>query len=150
MSEHPGVLTLPDIAYERAPIEVTINGRALRVEGWVRGPGCPARVVTEYARKNFLMVRSEDAPNAAYVEFLADTLKVVMPDLSHEDADLLAGDPDRAAMILRHLKWFADPNSEDEDAEDPEVQSEDGPTTPRSSLISLPTSAASDRTAAAG
>ena len=146
----PGVLTLPDIAYERATIRTKIDGRTISAECWVSGPGCPARVVAEYARKHYRFAVSSDAPDAAYVEFLSDALRVVSDNqLSIEDADLLAGEPDRAETILRHLKWRKLIAAED--TADPEAVSEDEtPIMPRSSLISLPTSEASARTAAAG
>lgn len=149
MATSPGVLTLPDIAYEKATVRTTINGRSLSLDGWVRGPGCPARVVAEYARKHHQFAVSPDAPNAAYIEFLTDALRVVLPDLTPEDADAIAGDEARAESILRHLKWFGPQAVEDD--ENPEVVSEDGTATmPPSSLISLPTSGASAPTALAG
>jgi len=146
----PGVLTLPDIAYERAPVRVKIEGRAIAVDGWVRGPGCPARVVAEFARKHHQFAVSPDAPAAAYVEYLTDVLRVVLPDLTADDADAIAGDESRAETIMRHLKWFKAEEPE-EFAEDPEATGQEGtPTTHPSWPTSSPTSEPPALTVVAG
>lgn len=148
----PGVLVLPDIAYERRLVRTRINGEAFAEEGWVNGPGCPGRVKAEYSRrlKQFTasFLDSAEAQDAAYHEFRTDALRIIfeLPAGRHEQLDLLAGDKARAEQILIFLGW----RDADEDASDPEDEGEDGnSTTDRSSPTSVrPTQP--PRTAAAG
>lgn len=149
-SAPPGVLRLPDIAYERARIEVPINGTLFTALGWVNGPGCPGRVKAEYARKlrqfaqGFL--EAPEAQEAAYFEFLHDALVVVLEKPPSDELDLLVGDQKRAEAILIHLKW----RDADEATEGPEAVGEDGTATtdPSSPTSARPTRPR--RTAAAG
>lgn len=149
----PGVLTLPDIAYERATIRTSIEGRSIALDGWVKGPGCPASVVAEYGRKRRSLIdalnRGAD-PDAAYAEFMTDALRVIFPGLTYEDADLLAGEASRADSILVHYRW-REPDAKQSDDADPEAPGEDGSQTTRpSSPISVLPTEASAPTAAAG
>lgn len=136
----PGVLRLPDIAYERARIEAPMNGSLFVAEAWVNGPGCPGRIKAEYARKLRQFAQgfldAPEAQEAAYYEFLADALGVIFGKPPGEDLDLLAGDTKRAEAILIHCKW-----READDAEvtaDPEASGGDGiSTTGRSSPTSV-------------
>lgn len=142
----PGVLHLPDIAYERATVMVTILGEPLALKGWVAGLGCPGTVKAEFARKHRQMQVSPDAGGAAYHEFLTAAMSIVFEDgISYVQADLLAGDVDRAEAILRHFRWY-----KEQDAADPEVTSEESQTTPISSPTSSDATAASAPTDAAG
>lgn len=143
----PGILHLPDIAYERELLPVTILGQRHVFNIWVRGPGCPGRIVAEYERHRMRMARTIQENGGAYAEFLTDALRTISeaPADQYDVIDLLAGDIDRAELILRHHRWY-----DQEAAPDPEATSEDRPTSEDSSLISSPPTAASAPTAAAG
>lgn len=145
----PGVLSLPDIAYQRVPIRVTILGKPYVFDGWVAGPGCPGRVQAEFARIAHRFRISADAPRAAYQEYLTDGLRAVFeaPADQYDAIDLLAGAEERAQKILIHLKWHDAPGEESDAG--PEVEGE-ASTTDDSSPISMPPLAVSARTAAAG
>lgn len=142
-----GVLRLPDIAYETTEVRVPLNDSECVFEMWVNGPGCPGRVKAEYARKLRAFQLSEDAPQAAHIEFMVAALRVVSKNMTLEQADLLGGDVDRATAIMIHTKWFRAPDAED--APDPEVMGEDS-TTDGSSPTLQRVSAAPAPTAAAG
>lgn len=141
-----GVLKLDDIAYERATMMVTMLGEPMALSGWVQGPGCPGTVKAEFARKHRAMLTAEDDPGAAYHEFLIDALRIIFDQqLSYQQADVLAGDVERAERILRHYRWYQ------EEPTDPEATGEgETSTTATSSPTSPDATAASAPTAAAG
>lgn len=143
----PGVLHLGDIAYERVTVTATINGEPRSFEGWVKGPGCPGRVVAEFGRawRTYGMA-TDQGSDAATAEFLTDALKHVL-DCDHMTADLLAGDSARGLRILTHLRWL-DERAEDE--ANPEAGSGERSTTGPSSPTSSTSTEASAPTAAAG
>jgi hypothetical protein len=151
----PGVLRLPDIAYEKAPFETTVNGEPLKLMGWVKGPGCPGRVHAEFARRynQYQIAAETDTSSAPWNELLTDELRIIfeLPYEMQDTLDLIASDGDRAVKILQHFRWFNIPDDAEGD-DDPEAAGEDGKilTMGRSSPTSQPASEASAPTAAAG
>jgi hypothetical protein len=131
-----GPLDLEAIAYERVPVRVTILGERYVFQAWVKGPGCPARISSQFARLRRTMTESFGANGGAYEEFLSDALRSVFeaPANQYDAIDLLAGDSDRAQ----------------EGTADPEATSEAGQTTAPSSPTSSAAMEASAPTAAAG
>jgi hypothetical protein len=147
-----GPLDLEAIAYERVPVRVTILGERYVFQAWVKGPGCPARISSQFARLRRTMTESFGANGGAYEEFLSDALRSVFeaPANQYDAIDLLAGDSDRAEQILRHLKWMQPQATTQEGTADPEATSEAGQTTAPSSPTSSAAMEASAPTAAAG
>jgi hypothetical protein len=150
-----GALDLEDVAYERVPVRVTILGTRYVFDGWVRGPGCPARINAEVARLRRRYGESLGTNGGAYDEFRTDVLRAIFdaPADQYELIDLLAGDPVRFERIFRHLKWWIESPAEasTKDDDDPEAPGGAGAsTTPSSSPISSAATAERVRTVAAG
>lgn len=117
------ILELGDLVPERRPVAILRDGERVVLMGYVDSPSCPARVVAgqQGARRRWLRAttvpdgeeRDEELAALAWADFVRATLMAVVPGLEYDEADVIAGNPDRYESVLRHLEWWKDGTSDD-------------------------------------
>lgn len=108
-----GVLRLPDLSPERMSIVVQRDGEEVTLAGYVRGKRCPIPVTIqqEAAFQQFQEARQESNLTpadfmGAYLLYARDSLKAVIPGLTDDEANIIAGDEELRQEILVNLKWW--------------------------------------------
>lgn len=136
-----GILRLDAIVPARKTILVTRDGRDVELDGWVYGRRCPVRVKAE-VRAAWNLWQDDKAAPGAFLIYVRDALKVIVPGLTQDERDALASDAEEddgqsdSARIMRYLRWWSEPDAEATDAG--EAAGEASETSASSSPISAP------------
>ena len=143
MSASNGVAAMPPpvklgaLTPKTYPVLVERDGETVELKGWAEDDHCIVSVLIDVVeiRERYMADRTA----AGYLRYCEDLIKIVVPDLTYEEGQILAASPDRRDALLTYLKWWAPPD--EEGTADPEAGGEEASTTAASS----PGSSASTR-----
>lgn len=123
------VLDLGDLSPVFKRVSITRDGKKEHLEAYAEAPSCPASVRVRLARAHQEYKQAlqdnfgkTDGQPELY-EYVREMLLIVIDKLTFDEADLLAGDTDKAGPLLEELGWLT-PISQAED-EVPEVTGEE-------------------------
>lgn len=128
----PPPVNLGALVTKTYPVLVERGGETVELQGWAEDDSCMVSVLIDVVsvRERYM----EDRTAAGYLRYCEEMIRAVVPDLTYEEVQVLAADPDRRLALLTYLKWWATP---EEDA-NPEAEREAAAasTTPASSPVS--------------
>ena len=124
-------VSLGDTVPERLPIELEFDGETTVFQGYVSSRRCPLDVRAEVDSAWKVWAAATGAGTDAYVfnavawsRYCRDALLAIVPGIGYRQAEIIAGDGDLTASILRYLEWWQEPAEEAEASADPEADGE--------------------------
>lgn len=122
-------LTLGETIPERRPIDLEFDGESVVLQGFVGNRRCPLDVRAEVDSAWKVWAAATGAGTDAYIfnsvawsRYCRDAMLAIVPGLEYRHAEIIAGDGDLVASLLRYLEWWQEP---EEGEADPEVQGEE-------------------------